>query len=64
MEWRKGVASYKALCRFLMSVKPLIGIWVHQNPELGNVVYVMPGFVSVVGGLTRNEKNGFEFAFS
>ncbi|XAR63543.1 hypothetical protein NMG60_11023507 [Bertholletia excelsa] len=50
VEWRKGVASYKALCRFLFNVvKPLIGIWVHQNPELGNVVYVMPGFISVVG---------------
>ncbi|KAK6923328.1 hypothetical protein RJ641_011632 [Dillenia turbinata] len=49
VEWRKGVASYKALCSFLHSVQPLIGIWVHQNPELGNVVYVMPGFVSVVG---------------
>ncbi|XP_021683094.2 F-box protein At5g39450 [Hevea brasiliensis] len=49
IEWRKGVSSYRALCRFLVSVKPLIGIWVHQNPELGNVVYVMPGFVSVVG---------------
>ncbi|XP_028084734.1 F-box protein At5g39450 isoform X1 [Camellia sinensis] len=49
VEWRKGVASYKALCQFLVSVQPLIGIWVHQNPELGNVVYVMPGFISVVG---------------
>lgn len=49
VEWRKGVCSYKALCRFLLKVQPLIGIWVHQNPELGNVVYVMPGFVSVVG---------------
>ncbi|XP_042487417.1 F-box protein At5g39450-like [Macadamia integrifolia] len=49
VEWRNGVSSYKALCRFLVSVRPLIGIWVHQNPELGNVVYVMPGFVSVVG---------------
>ncbi|XP_019432085.1 PREDICTED: F-box protein At5g39450-like [Lupinus angustifolius] len=49
VEWRKGVSSYKALCRFLASVQPLIGIWVHQNPELGNVVYVMPGFISVVG---------------
>ncbi|CAO2832435.1 unnamed protein product [Amaranthus hypochondriacus] len=48
-EWRKAVSSYKALCRFLTSVQPLLGIWVHQNPELGNVVYVMPGFVSVVG---------------
>lgn len=49
VEWRKGVSCYKALCRFLVKVQPLIGIWVHQNPELGNVVYVMPGFVSVVG---------------
>uniref|UniRef100_A0A7C9A1C5 F-box domain-containing protein n=1 Tax=Opuntia streptacantha TaxID=393608 RepID=A0A7C9A1C5_OPUST len=49
VEWRRAVQSYKALCRFLISVKPLVGIWVHQNPELGNVVYVMPGFVSVVG---------------
>ncbi|GKU86121.1 hypothetical protein SLEP1_g689 [Rubroshorea leprosula] len=49
VEWRQGVSSYKALCRFLLSLAPLIGIWVHQNPELGNVVYVMPGFVSVVG---------------
>lgn len=49
MEWRKGVSSYKALCRFLISIQPLIGIWVHQNPELGNVVYVMPGYVSVAG---------------
>ncbi|EXB74730.1 F-box protein [Morus notabilis] len=49
IEWRKVVSSYKALCRFLYTVKSLMGIWVHQNPELGNVVYVMPGFVSVVG---------------
>ncbi|KAJ0467538.1 putative F-box domain containing protein [Helianthus annuus] len=49
IEWRKGVNSYKALCRFLVYVQPLIGIWVHQNPELGNVVYVMPGFISLVG---------------
>lgn len=49
VEWRKGVSSYRALCRFLVGVQPLIGIWVHQNPELGNVVYVMPGFISIVG---------------
>lgn len=49
VEWRQAVSSYKALCRFLYCVEPLMGIWVHQNPELGNVVYVMPGFVSVVG---------------
>ncbi|KAL4183787.1 hypothetical protein AMTRI_Chr11g100030 [Amborella trichopoda] len=46
--WRKSMASYKALCRFLLSVRPLIGMWVHQNPELGNVVYVMWGFLSLV----------------
>ncbi|KAL4330195.1 hypothetical protein HN51_036898 [Arachis hypogaea] len=49
VDWRTGVSSYKAICRFLLNIKPLIGIWVHQNPELGNLVYVMPGFVSVVG---------------
>ncbi|KAL0431206.1 UNVERIFIED_CONTAM: F-box protein [Sesamum radiatum] len=49
IEWRKGVCSYKALFRFLVNIHPLLGIWVHQNPELGNVVYVMPGFLSVVG---------------
>ncbi|XP_045823438.1 F-box protein At5g39450-like [Trifolium pratense] len=48
VEWRECVSSYKALCRFLLSVKPLMGIWVQQNPELGNIVYVMPGFVSVI----------------
>ncbi|XP_050898407.1 F-box protein At5g39450 [Lathyrus oleraceus] len=48
VEWREYVSSYKVLCRFLSSVKPLIGIWVQQNPELGNLVYVMPGFVSVI----------------
>ncbi|KAL3640469.1 hypothetical protein CASFOL_015437 [Castilleja foliolosa] len=49
VEWRNGVCSYKALCRFLVNISPLTGIWVHQNPELGNVVYVMPGFLSIVG---------------
>lgn len=49
IEWRKEVSSYKVICRFLEGVQPLLGIWVHQNPELGNVVYVMPGFVSLVG---------------
>ncbi|EYU40085.1 hypothetical protein MIMGU_mgv1a022813mg [Erythranthe guttata] len=48
-EWREGVSSYKALCRFLMTIHPLMGIWVHETPELGNVVYVMPGFLSVFG---------------
>ncbi|KAI3936713.1 hypothetical protein MKX01_034142 [Papaver californicum] len=47
VEWRNGVMSYKCLCKFMFSVQPLLGIWVHQNPELGNVVYVMPGFLSL-----------------
>jgi hypothetical protein len=41
--------SYRSICRFISSVKPLLGIWVHQNPELGNLVYVTWGFLSVVG---------------
>ncbi|KAI3897249.1 hypothetical protein MKW92_035789 [Papaver armeniacum] len=49
VEWRTGVTSYKFLCKFMFSVQPLLGIWVHQNPEIGNLVYVMPGFLSVVG---------------
>ncbi|KAL1193352.1 F-box protein [Cardamine amara subsp. amara] len=50
VQWRIEISSYKSLCRFLVDVvKPLVGIWVHQNPELGNVVYVMPGFLSIVG---------------
>jgi len=47
--WRNAVSSYKVLCRFLHCVKSLLGIWVHQNPELGNMVYVMWGFMSVIG---------------
>ncbi|CAA7055424.1 unnamed protein product [Microthlaspi erraticum] len=50
LQWRTGIRSYKGLCRFLVEVmKPLVGIWVHERPILGNVVYVMPGFLSVVG---------------
>lgn len=47
--WRAGVRSYRALCRFLTAVSPLLGLWVHQNPELGNVVFVLWGFLSAVG---------------
>ncbi|CAL9131157.1 unnamed protein product [Musa textilis] len=47
--WREGVGSYFTLCRFLASVAPLLGVWVHQNPELRNVVCVLWGFLSVVG---------------
>ncbi|KAK9691962.1 hypothetical protein RND81_09G231900 [Saponaria officinalis] len=56
--WRKAFSSYKALCRFLTSIEPLLGIWVHLNPELGNVVYVMPGFASVVGCRVIPQKVG------
>ncbi|XP_026405480.1 F-box protein At5g39450-like [Papaver somniferum] len=49
VEWRTGVTSYKCLCKFMFTVQPLLGIWVHQNPEIGNLVYVMPGFLSFVG---------------
>ncbi|CAN6839719.1 unnamed protein product, partial [Brassica oleracea] len=38
-----------AQCELVQVMKPLIGVWVNQVPELGNVVYVMPGFLSVVG---------------
>nr|VDD12287.1 unnamed protein product [Brassica oleracea] len=38
-----------AQCGLVQVMKPLIGVWVNQVPELGNVVYVMPGFLSVVG---------------
>ncbi|WOK94988.1 hypothetical protein Cni_G03693 [Canna indica] len=44
-----GVRSYRALCRFLAAVALLLGVWVHQNLELGNVVCVLWGFLSVVG---------------
>lgn len=47
--WRAGVRSHRALCRFLNTVSHLLGLWVHQNPELGNVVFVLWGFLSVVG---------------
>ncbi|CAN6830948.1 unnamed protein product [Brassica oleracea] len=50
VKWRTGVSSYKSLCRFLVEVmKPLAGVWVYHEPDLGDVVYVMPGFLSVVG---------------
>uniref|UniRef100_A0A0D2ZPU6 Uncharacterized protein n=1 Tax=Brassica oleracea var. oleracea TaxID=109376 RepID=A0A0D2ZPU6_BRAOL len=29
-------------------MKPLVRVWVYQEPKLGNVVYVMHGFLSVV----------------
>ncbi|XP_077249753.1 F-box family protein [Tasmannia lanceolata] len=49
LKWRSSLSSYKSLYKFLSTIKPLLGLWVHQNPELGNVVYTMLGFVSLVG---------------
>ncbi|XP_024522473.1 F-box protein At5g39450 [Selaginella moellendorffii] len=47
--WRSGMESHRALYRFLAGARPLLGIWVHQNPELGNLVYVTWGFLSIIG---------------
>ncbi|CAM6084697.1 unnamed protein product [Calypogeia fissa] len=47
--WRSAMSSFQCLWRFVKSVRSLLGLWVHQNPELGNLVYVTWGFVSVVG---------------
>ncbi|XP_068648157.1 F-box protein At5g39450-like isoform X2 [Aristolochia californica] len=42
-----ALPSFKSVCKFLRLVRPLLGLWVHQNPELGNVVYALLGFASV-----------------
>ncbi|KAL0669718.1 hypothetical protein Bca4012_032422 [Brassica carinata] len=48
--WLDQCEIVKALCRFLVEVmKPLVRVWVYQEPKLGNVVYLMHGFLSVVG---------------
>ncbi|KAL5993102.1 hypothetical protein ACLOJK_014023 [Asimina triloba] len=47
-EWRAVLPSYKSICAFLLRVRPLLGLWVHQNPELGNVVFAMLGLASLV----------------
>ncbi|XP_072991121.1 F-box protein At5g39450 isoform X1 [Typha latifolia] len=46
--WRSAVSSYLSVCRFLSSAASLLGVWVHQNPELGNVVVLLWGFLSVI----------------
>ncbi|KAK3122498.1 hypothetical protein QOZ80_8AG0614440 [Eleusine coracana subsp. coracana] len=49
LAWRAAVGgSSLAVCRFLHSTAPLLGLWAHQNPELGNLVVALPGFLSVV----------------
>ncbi|KAJ4772552.1 F-box protein family-like [Rhynchospora pubera] len=40
--------SYPSLCRFLFTVSRLLSLWAHQNPELGNLVFPIWGFVSLV----------------
>ncbi|KAL3691317.1 hypothetical protein R1sor_004968 [Riccia sorocarpa] len=47
--WRKGMNSYCALYRFMVSVQSLLGLWLQWNPNLGNLVYITWGFISVVG---------------
>ncbi|XP_068652938.1 F-box protein At5g39450-like [Aristolochia californica] len=50
LAWRTAaLPSFKSICKFLRLVRPLLGLWVHQNPELGNVVYALLGFASVTG---------------
>jgi hypothetical protein len=48
--WRAAASgSSLAVCRFLHSAAPLLGaLWAHQNPELGNLVAAVPGFLSII----------------
>ncbi|KAL6658699.1 hypothetical protein ACP70R_002739 [Stipagrostis hirtigluma subsp. patula] len=49
LAWRAAAGgSSLAVCRFLHSAAPLLGLWAHQNPELGNLVAALPGFLSLV----------------
>jgi hypothetical protein len=49
LAWRAAAGgSSLAVCRFLHSAAPLLGLWAHQNPELGNLVVALPGFLSLV----------------
>ncbi|CAO2186568.1 unnamed protein product [Urochloa humidicola] len=50
LAWRAAAGgSALPVCRFLHSAAPLLGaLWAHQNPELGNLVAAVPGFLSVV----------------
>ncbi|XP_039816505.1 F-box protein At5g39450-like isoform X1 [Panicum virgatum] len=50
LAWRAAAGgSSLTVCRFLHSAAPLLGaLWAHQNPELGNLVAAVPGFLSVV----------------
>ncbi|TVU43841.1 hypothetical protein EJB05_10339 [Eragrostis curvula] len=49
LAWRAAAGgSSIAVCRFLHSAASLLGLWAHQNPELGNLVVALPGFFSLV----------------
>ncbi|KAG8046296.1 hypothetical protein GUJ93_ZPchr0008g12791 [Zizania palustris] len=49
LAWRAAFGdSSLTVCRFLHSAAPLLGLWAHQNPELGNLVATLPGFLSLV----------------
>ncbi|XP_039121325.1 LOW QUALITY PROTEIN: F-box protein At5g39450-like [Dioscorea cayenensis subsp. rotundata] len=41
--WRVSFPSYLLLFRFVLSLSPLLGLWAHQNPELGNAVLALWG---------------------
>lgn len=49
LSWRAAAGgSSLTVCRFLHSAAPLRGLWAQQNPELGNLVAALPGFLSLV----------------
>jgi len=71
LAWRAAAAGDSlAVCRFLHSAAPLLGLWAHQNPELGNLVATVPGFLSVVAAraipqeLATNERSGASMSTS
>ncbi|KAH7372712.1 hypothetical protein KP509_17G017300 [Ceratopteris richardii] len=47
--WWAALPSWRSIFRFMYSVNSMIGIWVHKNPERGNLVFITWGFLSVVG---------------
>ncbi|RWR98036.1 F-box protein [Cinnamomum micranthum f. kanehirae] len=55
---RPFLSSYRALCRFLLSARPLLGVWVHDNPNQGNFVFVMLGFLSLIACRVIPQKVG------
>lgn len=55
---RPFLSSYRALCRFLLSARPLLGVWVHDNPNQGNFVFVTLGFLSLIACRVIPQKVG------